>query len=312
MFKHKTAILAIQETHLTQGRLKTLCTRYKKNLEIITSADPEAPGRKAGVAFVIDKNKIDPEEITTRALIPGRALWLKLKWLDSSVLTMINVYAPTEKTNHPLFWEKIERERRRLQLPRPDFVLGDFNVIEDAIDRAPAHLDNTNAVEALRNLRMNWGIQDAWRRASPNEREFTYRATVNGTNIKSRIDRIYAASEHHQHLFEWHIGCTTVPTDHWMVQTKFAPKDAPKIGKGRWTCPPALLNNDELLRQIEVKGHQLQHDLDTLANERTNRGDANPQTLWEAFKNDIKETIKTHTRTTLNKISTRIQALEKD
>jgi len=97
-----------------------------------------------------------------------------------------------------------------------------------------------------------------------------------------------------------------------MVQTKFAPKDAPKIGKGRWTCPPALLNNDELLRQIEVKGHQLQHDLDTLANERTNRRDTNPQTLWEAFKNDIKETIKTHTRTTLNKISTRIQALEKD
>ena len=38
-----------------------------------------------------------------------------------------------------MFWETIDIERRARGLRRPDFMLGDFNVTEDNIDRAPAH-----------------------------------------------------------------------------------------------------------------------------------------------------------------------------
>lgn len=37
------------------------------------------------------------------------------------------------------FWARLTAERRRRRLTKPDFVLGDFNITEDAIDRSPPH-----------------------------------------------------------------------------------------------------------------------------------------------------------------------------
>ena len=38
---------------------------------------------------------------------------------------------------------------------------------EDPIDRAPAHLDNIAAIEAIRDTRQQWDIQDTWRQTHP-------------------------------------------------------------------------------------------------------------------------------------------------
>ena len=45
-------------------------------------------------------------------------------------------------------------------LRHPDFLLGDFNVTQDPIDRAPAHLDDINTITALRNMRQALGCSD--------------------------------------------------------------------------------------------------------------------------------------------------------
>ena len=149
----KTAIFAIQESHLDQPMTEQLGRNYEKNLTILNSAHPDNPRAMAGVSFVINKQLIEPDEIEMHDLIPGRAAMLKIKWLKSCTATILNVYAPNERGEHASFWAKVLTERRAKHLPIPDFTLGDFNVTEDAIDRMPPKLNDESAINALREVK---------------------------------------------------------------------------------------------------------------------------------------------------------------
>ncbi|KAI0302474.1 Endonuclease/exonuclease/phosphatase [Russula brevipes] len=310
--RHKLAILAVQETHLDQDKLNLIRTQYNKNLEIIGSADPEEPTQRAGVAFIINKNKLRPKEISSHVLVPGRALIIKFKWLEGYETSILNIYAPVVRAEQPQFWADVEKERQRLKLNRPNLVIGDFNVTEDAIDRAPARLDNLTAVESIRKIRQDWGIQDAWRHAYPKDREFTYRTTADSRASKSRLDRIYAGGNLQNQLYEWYIGATSVHTDHWLVKVKFAPDAAPHIGKGRWTCPVTLLNDLDLINKIKIEGISLQRNIESLNNDAGNLNSPNPQTLWEKFKLDIRQIAKKHAQKAYHRTKTHTQKIEKD
>ena len=187
--KFKIAILAIQETHLDEETTNRIRISYGKKMNILTSYNPENPQTTAGVAFVINKSLIAPSKIVTHKLIPGRALVaIEIEWLETETTRLVNIYAPNNRTTHPLFWNEIDATRRDKRIPKPDFVLGDFNVTEELIDQAPTQLDDQNAIEALRDLRHAWEIHDTWRLAYPNEKTYTYCANTNNGYIKSRLD----------------------------------------------------------------------------------------------------------------------------
>jgi exonuclease III len=272
-------ILALQETYLDQAKMTQVHECFSKNLEIVTSEDPDDPTGKVGVAFIINKTILDPREITTHELHQGRALLLKIKWLESCEASLLNVYVPTNRAMQKPFWENIETVRTERRLARPEFVLGDFNVTEDKIDRAPAHLDNKAATEAFRKIRLSWEIQDAWRHTHPNERSFTYRAGSGEQQIQSRLDRIYVARHLQQHTFNWKIETSVVPTDHWLVQMRYAPNDAPYTGKGRWTWLLTQIDNQITIEKIVKQGIQLQTDMSDQKSTNTDRNISNPQTL---------------------------------
>lgn len=67
-----------------------------------------------------------------------------------------------------------------------------------------------------------------------------------------------------RYTYEWTIGPTSVPTDHWIATVKYAPKGAPHIGKGRWTWPLKSLNNMKLVEKIEQMGITLQQEVAAL------------------------------------------------
>lgn len=187
-------------------------------MNIIFLADPNSPCSIAGVAFIINKKRITLKQCVIHELIPGRALFLKIKWHESETTSLVNIYAPTHKPSHPSFWMKLQEEHSALQLPNPDFLLGDFNVTEDPIDWAPVHPDDQAAVTALRELRLAWNLEDTWHHLHPRECAYTYQATTNGQQIQSRLDHIYITKHLSPLTFNWKHKPLPVPTDHWLVK----------------------------------------------------------------------------------------------
>ena len=310
--KYKIAILALQETHLDEETADRVRASYGKKMSILTSADPDNPRTKAGVAFVINKSLIAPNKVIAHELDPGRALALEICWLESETTRLINIYAPNNRAAHLPFWNNVDAERRNKGIAKPDFVLGDFNVTEEQIDRSPARLDDPNAIEVLRDIRHAWGIHDAWRITHPTEKTYTYRATANGQQIKSRLDRIYIARQASCMTFDWKTGPSPIPTDHWLVAVKYAPKDAPIIGKGRWTYPIAALKDENLVETIIARGVRLQYDLEDIKRRQVDRNLSNPQRLWQGFKIDISAITKARTKVTQYKINTHTRLLRED
>ena len=103
-----------------------------------------------------------------------------------------------------------------------------------------------------------------------------------------------------------------VPTDHWLVKVKFAPRDAPYIGNGRWTWPLYMLENKDLMNKVVQRGIELETDLASVSSENMDRRIENPQTLWSAFKEDIAKIAKDTARKSYYKLNSRIEAIEKD
>ena len=312
MRSNKIAILAIQETHLDNDHADSIWNCFGNCFKLLCSSDPERPRSKAGVAFLINKALLPTNITKLHILVPGRAIMIKLKWPDTENLTIINIYAPVRKERQPNFWAQVETIRREKHLSRPDFLLGDFNIVEDAIDRAPARHDDRIATDTLRDIRLTWEIQDQWRHAHPNTNLYTYRYQKHRETRLSRLDRIYSARKHAQAIFEWKAEPSAVPTDHWLISLKFAPKDAPLIGNGRWTLYLPDIEDGHLIEKIASKGVELEKKLDLLEREPTNRAVSNPQTLWETFKNDVKMTVKKETDKSKYKAMQKIKNLEKD
>jgi hypothetical protein len=80
-------------------------------MEIVFSADPDSPQARAGVAFIINKALIAPRKVTAHEILPGRALLIKVKWLESEETKLLNIYAPNNKPSHSEFWKHIEETR---------------------------------------------------------------------------------------------------------------------------------------------------------------------------------------------------------
>jgi exonuclease III len=172
--KRKIAILAVQETHLDEQNTEAIHQVFGKRLLVLNSQPENNPRLSAGIAFVLNKDLIETKDIKHYELIRGRANAIKLTWKNNEETLLINIYAPNRKNEHQNFWEKVNEERVNKHLQKPDFVLGDFNLTEEPIDRVPAKHDNTAAVDALRDFRLNTDIIDQWRHSYPKAREYTY------------------------------------------------------------------------------------------------------------------------------------------
>jgi exonuclease III len=308
--KFKTAILALQETHLDQPAVDTLRSAFGNKMNIIYSATPNSPRDSAGVAFVINKTLIAPNEISFTEIIPGRALDIRLRWLDTEHMSILNVYAPNNKAAHPEFWDSLPDLYNMHSLPPPDFMIGDFNLTEDNIDRAPARMDNKSAIDALRRLRHTWNLQDAWRHAHPTQREYSYRTNANGSTSESRLDRIYAATHMEDLCFDWQHAPSPISTDHWLVKVKYTPRDTARIGPGRWQLPIYALENETYLDLIKTIGLTLWNKIQDFHHLNTDRDTTNPQLMWEEFKADLQKATKKQIQKSLHKMNLRIKNLE--
>ncbi|KIN93066.1 hypothetical protein M404DRAFT_36430 [Pisolithus tinctorius Marx 270] len=104
------AILALQETHLDETQAASLNDTFIDTLHIITSTDPDHPLAR-GVAIALNKCLVKMHE---------------------EKLNILNIYAPNDPSENQWFWETIHDNI--INLPQPDMLLGNFNIVEDSID----------------------------------------------------------------------------------------------------------------------------------------------------------------------------------
>ncbi|EIW57569.1 DNase I-like protein, partial [Trametes versicolor FP-101664 SS1] len=303
MRDRKLAVLAVQEAHLDSERLETLRRIFGRHLSIYMSADSENSTGARGVAIVINKRILKCEEPKLRDVVPGRALLIRIPWAEDRTLTLLNVYAPNDRTENGAFWDRLSAAR----LGRIDVLLGDFNVVEEGIDRIPVHTDPERATEPLRKLRDDLHLLDGWRDAYKQTKAFTF--LQESTGSQSRIDRAYVRRAMLKDCDEWQITESGVPTDHCLVSFAVANHKAPFVGKGRWAMPAHLLEDNEMKKEMKSLGAALVADLERL---RVRTDAANPQTVYEKFKTDLILAVRARAKAKVPKIQRQIDRLRLD
>ena len=119
-----------------------------------------------GVVFTINKDLVDENNLHHEILIPNRASQLKVKWGESQEVKLINIYTPNNEESKIKFFEKLASMTRNNK-QKDLFVMGDFNCIENDIDRSPPHKDNESVVASLRNITTINTLLDVWRIQNP-------------------------------------------------------------------------------------------------------------------------------------------------
>ena len=204
----KIAVLTVQETHITEQKAEELNSLFQASLRVIVSPDPANPTGARGVALVLNKRLIKADEVKTEVLIPGRAIYAIIPWSRGTQFTLLAVYAPNERAENAQFWKSLEE---LLETKAVDVMMGDFNVVESAIDRLPMREDDTGSVEALRDLCVRKHLKDEWRVRNEQERMYTYRQTATGS--MSCIDRIYLSDRVRGGAVEWDVKPPGFSTD---------------------------------------------------------------------------------------------------
>ena len=145
MNTHRLAVLAVQETHLTDELVDNIRLSFDSRIALFHSPLPDTRNA-AGVAIVVNKTVINANKVSCEEIIPGRAILATIQWHANTELKVLNVYAPNDTKTNELFWERLNTLIVEKPHWKPDVLLGDFNLVEDSLDRLPCHHDDASAV----------------------------------------------------------------------------------------------------------------------------------------------------------------------
>ncbi|KAJ7643166.1 Endonuclease/exonuclease/phosphatase, partial [Mycena polygramma] len=309
--EQRAGVMVVVEAHMDPTLKAEIDSLFSRVLRVEFTADLIAPRARAGVAFILNKNMVQTDNIKTREIIPGRAMILELKNADGSPLSILGVYGPNPPADNAAFWREIKQYYvTHRNVRRPDLMGGDTNVVESGLDRLPSHTDNHNAVEALDELKQYLGLIDGWRETYPTTCAYTFRQPEALGGAQSRIDRWYVKRDMFEHTFEWGMHTVGINTDHRMITVKITTADAPTIGHGRWVWPDHIIRDKVLVQYIHDKGIALQSELDVVSRWPIRDPDYNAQTIWMKFKIEIGNKARERAKIVVPKIVQEIAGLE--
>ena len=72
---------------------------------------------------------------------------------------MLNIYSPNDPTCNATLWEMIHDSIANL--PQPNVILGNFNFVEDPLDRLPAHFNNPTMIQNWQSLKSHLSLTDS-------------------------------------------------------------------------------------------------------------------------------------------------------
>ncbi|OJT05021.1 Transposon TX1 uncharacterized 149 kDa protein [Trametes pubescens] len=316
MKDQRIGILMVQETHLTEQRVADIHRMYAGSLKIFHSPHPESPTQKEGVAIVINTKLVSTVGAKARVIIPGRAIQVSVAWRGGDTRHLLCVYAPTSEgvLERADFFENVEQYyNAHPNVPLPHAMAGDFNNVEDIIDRLPMTDAGDSSVEKLDSLKMRLGlmIADGWRITHPTDRDYTFHRGVGDVATMSRLDRIYVTAEVFDFARGWIISQPGVKTDHLLMSVQLTTPNAPVAGPGRPVFPLCMLKNKTLAKRMKARGMQASTELKDMKTQGLRTDIHNPQTILCKMKADWFTMAREHEKATVPKLLRDIQELEK-
>ncbi|KAJ6469896.1 Endonuclease/exonuclease/phosphatase, partial [Mycena sanguinolenta] len=308
MRDRKIGILTLQETHLAPADVEDIHKIFGKRLQVYATLDLTAPQSK-GVAIVVNKEISNIEGITTKEIIPGRALHMTIPWHGNEKLTVLAAYAPNDPNDNAEFLVELEEKSRTLR--KPDIVLGDWNMVEDGIDRLPHDKDAAATVEAMRELKRKWSLVDGWHKTNPDLKAYTYlQSSVNDPTRKSqsRIDRILVPEKSFKNFTDWSIDSSGIATDHQLVSVRYANPKLPFIGKGRWVLTKYLIKDKKIMQRVNATGSDTEARIESIGESRS--GMNNPQLMFKSFKDDTRELFRDRAKVLVPRMDKEIKDLQ--
>ncbi|KAI0324864.1 DNase I-like protein, partial [Cubamyces sp. BRFM 1775] len=314
MRDNRIGLLLLQETHLTERRVADIHRMYAGNIRIFHSAHPHAPTQREGVAIVLNRKLVSDEGARMIVVIPGRAIQLTTK-TRGEPRHVLCVYAPTSEgvAERRDFFEQVARfYETHPNVPTPHLVAGDFNNVEDMIDRLPMTEVLDSSVASLDRLKMALGVMlvDGWRRTYPDKRDYTFHRGSGEEATMARLDRIYVKPDVFDYARQWTITQPGVKSDHLLVSVQLTTPNAPEAGPGRPVFPLSLLKHKKLAKKMKTRGLEAETELAQMERTGVRSEDRNPQTILCNLKSDWMRMAREYERATVPKALKEIQDLE--
>jgi len=285
--KNRVAILAIQECRLDEqekSKIEAMCPK----IEIINNSNSTA---KEGIAFIINKDLMKDRKIEHKTLIQNRMSRITIKWNENIVIDIINIYAPNNEKEKIAFFKKANYIIKHLQNKENIIILGDFNSVEDKIDRLPMTKDDNKVINSLQEIMKGNKLIDGWRETNPDEKEYTFEST---TGSLARIDRIYIKENKKAQYDNWKTISSANISDHELVTVEIQKLNTPFIGKGLWRMDNTITEEPNFRKRTAKVLNELEETLKET--EMIREQGKQPQELWIKAKEKIQTIAKEVTK----------------
>ncbi|RPD53727.1 DNase I-like protein, partial [Lentinus tigrinus ALCF2SS1-7] len=313
MRSRNIGILLVQEAHLDADRVQHIEKFTSSKLKIFFSAHPERARQKDGVAIVINKRLLTLNAgVSARTIVPGKAMHLSIPWQKDELLHLLCIYAPSDSdANRRTFFRAVKTYyETNANVPRPHLMAGDFNNVEDILDRLPVRDSIEGSISELDTLKTLLGLKltDGWRATFPTMKGYTFQRRT----TLSRLDRIYVTDRIFRTARGWRICEPDFKSDHSMVQVDLVREFAPEMGCGRPVFPALLLKDKKLAKQMKERGiwaaNEIQHLQATVSRSERN----NAQIVLSNLKSDWMRMAREREREIVPRLLREVELLEKE
>ena len=109
---NKVGVLVVGKGHINAVRQSNIQNLFGRRLELIFSEDPISPNAK-GLAFVVNKDLLNTDDMQTWEIVPGRAMLVQLHTRKNKTLVVLGVYAPNAPAENAAFWKTLREFLRK-------------------------------------------------------------------------------------------------------------------------------------------------------------------------------------------------------
>ena len=287
------AIAGLQESHLNEEETINLNDRFQKVVVINNGYSTS----KEGIAFVLNKELVNGMKWKHTVIINGRASRLEIETEKDRGINIVLVYAPNNESDKIAFWKLLKVKLQNIGEMENVIMMGDFNSVENALDRYPHREDDERVKDAWKVIRNKFKLIDGWRLHNPIRKDYTFMQKA--TKSMSRIDRIYMDSGIYVYGYNWdHVE--TAISDHNMVVADVLKAKLPFIGKGVWRMYQDDISNSVTMKRISKL---LKATNEKMMEVKEKGVGESMQRLWVSAKKEIKAITREERKVKLKQLS---------